>query len=228
MGGGRALDRGPRAGTPDAARTPVVRHLTSAGSVAGCPRVPRTSTCGAGLRPAASSCWCSPASRSGWARSPATGSRRRPPATPTGNPSRNRPSCRAADAASCPSTASSRSTARRSRDELGALGIGTPDDAARKLARQARAYDRARRPGAARARADHVIANADAGEDGHVPLAPARRGDPALPARGAAPQDAAACSTSSPAARTSSPRRRGWSAGCASPTSASRSTPSGA
>ena len=50
-------------------------------------------------------------------------------------------------------------------DELGALGIGTPDQAARKLARQAKAYER-RRPVLPALELIAVIANADAGEDG--------------------------------------------------------------
>ena len=51
-------------------------------------------------------------------------------------------------------------------DELGALGVGTPDQAARKLARQARPYIRARRPVLPALELIAVIANADAGEDG--------------------------------------------------------------
>jgi hypothetical protein len=50
--------------------------------------------------------------------------------------------------------------------ELGALGIGAPDDAARRLARQARAYERPRRPVLPAMELITVIANADAGEDG--------------------------------------------------------------
>ena len=51
--------------------------------------------------------------------------------------------------------------------ELGALGIGTPDAAARRLARQARAYERGRRrPVLPALELIAVIANADAGEDG--------------------------------------------------------------
>jgi hypothetical protein len=50
--------------------------------------------------------------------------------------------------------------------ELGALGIGTPDRAARRLARQARAYERPRRPVLPALELITVIANADAGEDG--------------------------------------------------------------
>jgi hypothetical protein len=50
--------------------------------------------------------------------------------------------------------------------ELGALGIGTPDKAARRLVRQARAYRRARRPVLPAMELITVIANADAGEDG--------------------------------------------------------------
>jgi hypothetical protein len=49
--------------------------------------------------------------------------------------------------------------------ELGALGIGSPDAAARRLARQARAYER-RRPVLPALELIAVIANADAGEDG--------------------------------------------------------------
>jgi len=51
-------------------------------------------------------------------------------------------------------------------DELGALGIGTPDQAARKLTRQARAYERKRRPVLPALELITVIANADAGTDG--------------------------------------------------------------
>jgi hypothetical protein len=50
--------------------------------------------------------------------------------------------------------------------ELGALGIGTPDAAARRLARQARPYGRGRRPVLPALELIAVIANADAGEDG--------------------------------------------------------------
>ena len=50
--------------------------------------------------------------------------------------------------------------------ELGALGIGTPDQAAERLARQARAYERARRPVLPAMELITVIANADAGDDG--------------------------------------------------------------
>ncbi len=51
-------------------------------------------------------------------------------------------------------------------DELGALGIGTPDQAARKLIRQARPYERPRRSVLPALELITVIANADAGEDG--------------------------------------------------------------
>jgi hypothetical protein len=50
--------------------------------------------------------------------------------------------------------------------ELGALGIGTPDRAAKRLARQARAYERKRRPVLPALELITVIANADPGEDG--------------------------------------------------------------
>jgi hypothetical protein len=50
--------------------------------------------------------------------------------------------------------------------ELGALGIGTPDAAARRLERQARPYERRRRPVLPALELIAVIANADAGEDG--------------------------------------------------------------
>jgi hypothetical protein len=51
-------------------------------------------------------------------------------------------------------------------DELGALGIGTPDSAARRLERQAKAYERRRRPVLPALELIAVIANAHAGEDG--------------------------------------------------------------
>jgi hypothetical protein len=51
-------------------------------------------------------------------------------------------------------------------EELGALGIGTPDRAARRLVRQARAYDRPRRHVLPALELITVIANADPGEDG--------------------------------------------------------------
>jgi hypothetical protein len=51
-------------------------------------------------------------------------------------------------------------------EELGALGIGTPDRAARRLTRQARPYERPRRPVLPALELIAVIANADAGEDG--------------------------------------------------------------
>ena len=50
--------------------------------------------------------------------------------------------------------------------ELGALGIGKPDAAARRLTRQARPYETARRPVLPALELIAVIANADAGEDG--------------------------------------------------------------
>jgi hypothetical protein len=50
--------------------------------------------------------------------------------------------------------------------ELGALGVGSPGEAARRLLRQARAYDRKRRPVLPAMELIAVIANADAGEDG--------------------------------------------------------------
>ena len=50
--------------------------------------------------------------------------------------------------------------------ELGALGIGTPDSAAERLERQARAYERGRRPVLPAFELITVIANADAGTDG--------------------------------------------------------------
>jgi len=51
-------------------------------------------------------------------------------------------------------------------DELGALGIGTPASAARRLERQAKAYARPGRPVLPALELIAVIANADAGEDG--------------------------------------------------------------
>jgi hypothetical protein len=50
--------------------------------------------------------------------------------------------------------------------ELGALGIGTPDGAARRLARQARPYRRNNRPELPALELIAVIANAHAGDDG--------------------------------------------------------------
>jgi len=50
-------------------------------------------------------------------------------------------------------------------DELGALGIGSPDGAARRLARQAKPYD-GKRPALPALELIAVIANADAGDDG--------------------------------------------------------------
>jgi len=50
--------------------------------------------------------------------------------------------------------------------ELGALGIGKPDGAARRLARQAKPYRRPNRPELPALELIAVIANADAGEDG--------------------------------------------------------------
>ena len=50
--------------------------------------------------------------------------------------------------------------------ELGALGIGTPDQAARRLLRQARAYERPDRPVQPALELIAAIANADPGEDG--------------------------------------------------------------
>ncbi len=50
--------------------------------------------------------------------------------------------------------------------ELGALGIGTPDQAARRLARQARGYDRPGRPVVGALELIATIANADPGDDG--------------------------------------------------------------
>ena len=51
-------------------------------------------------------------------------------------------------------------------EELGALGIGTPASAARRLERQAKAYVRPDRPVLPALELIAVIANADAGEDG--------------------------------------------------------------
>ena len=51
-------------------------------------------------------------------------------------------------------------------EELGALGIGTPDRAARRLLRQARAFDRPHRRVLPALELIAVIANADPGEDG--------------------------------------------------------------
>ncbi len=51
-------------------------------------------------------------------------------------------------------------------DELGALGIGSPASAARRLERQAKAYARPDRPVLPALELIAVIANADAGEDG--------------------------------------------------------------
>ncbi len=50
--------------------------------------------------------------------------------------------------------------------ELGALGIGTPDQAAARLERQARPYERPKRPVLPALELIAVIANADPGEDG--------------------------------------------------------------
>jgi hypothetical protein len=50
--------------------------------------------------------------------------------------------------------------------ELGALGIGTPDHAARRLARQAKPYERKSRPVLPALELITVIANADPGDDG--------------------------------------------------------------
>jgi hypothetical protein len=50
--------------------------------------------------------------------------------------------------------------------ELGALGIGTPDRAARRLVRQARAYERPGRPVLGALELIATIANADPGDDG--------------------------------------------------------------
>ena len=50
--------------------------------------------------------------------------------------------------------------------ELGALGIGTPNQAAARLRRQARAYERRRRPVLPALELITVIANADPGDDG--------------------------------------------------------------
>jgi hypothetical protein len=50
--------------------------------------------------------------------------------------------------------------------ELGALGIGSPDGAARRLARQAKPYERDTRPVLPALELITVIANADPGEDG--------------------------------------------------------------
>jgi hypothetical protein len=51
-------------------------------------------------------------------------------------------------------------------DALGALGIGSPDSAARRLTRQARSYQRKTRPVLPALELIAVIANADPGEDG--------------------------------------------------------------
>ena len=91
-------------------------------------------------------------------------------------------------------------------EELGALGIGTPDQAARRLARQARAYERPGRP---------VLSPRSSSS----PSSPTpTRATTACTARASRPRSSTAtcappgatgcccCSTSSPAARTSSTR----------------------
>ena len=62
-------------------------------------------------------------------------------------------------------------------EELGALGIGTPASAARRLERQAKAYARPDRPVLPALELIAVIANADAGQDG---LYRARQTDPVI------------------------------------------------
>ena len=76
--------------------------------------------------------------------------------------------------------------------ELGALGIGTPDGAARRLARQAQGLRAPRPTGPARARADRRDRERRPGRGRHVPRPPGGQGDPQLPACRAAREGAAA------------------------------------
>ena len=139
----------------------------------------------------------------------------------------SRPSSRSAGARSSRATASSPSTARRRAHALGALGIGSPDQAVRRLAQQAKPYARKTRPVMLALELLADVANRDPGHRRPLPHAPARVASSAAtwPRRGGPRR--CSCSTSSPGTPTSSPRRATSIAGCASPTSAWRSTPSG-
>ena len=110
--------------------------------------------------------------------------------------------------------------------ELGALGIGTPDQAAARLERAARPFAQRRRPVLPAFELLATVANRDAGTDG---LYRTRQDDRTirryLPPRAATRP--CCCSTSSLATPTSWTRRATSGAGCASPTSAWPWTPSG-
>ena len=76
--------------------------------------------------------------------------------------------------------------------ELGALGIGTPDQAGRRLERTAARLRQAHPPGAARDGADRHHRPGRSGHGRHVPRAPDPGRDPALPRGGPAHEGAAA------------------------------------
>ena len=140
---------------------------------------------------------------------------------------RRRPSCRAAGARSSRPSAIVAYYGNPADDQLGILGIGSPALAGRRLLRQAKAYDRPGRPVLPAMELITTVANADPGDDGLY-----RRQERNAVIRRylrAARADQGAAGARHPAR----PRPTSWTrssacaAGCASPTSASRSTPSG-
>ena len=110
--------------------------------------------------------------------------------------------------------------------QLGALGIGSPAQAARKLERQAKGYTRKSRPVLPAMELLAVVAAAHPGEDGRYNL---RQSDSVIRRylKAARKAKALLILDIQPGARTSSPRPSGYRSGSRSPTSASRSTPSG-
>jgi hypothetical protein len=139
---------------------------------------------------------------------------------------RSPPSCRAAGAACCPTSASSLYYGAPQDPQLGALAIGTPAHAIARLERQARPYARKTRPVLPALELLAVIAHSEAGPQGRYSL---RQRDSVIRRYLKAARKAKALLVLDiqPGARTSSPRPRGCASGCASPTSASRSTRSG-
>ena len=165
------------------------------------------------------------------ARSTAARRAPRPPRRAAAAAARRRPSCPAAGGSCCPSHRVVAYYGAPQADELGALGIGTPDRGRRGgCSRQARAYERPRRPvlpahGAASRRSPTPTP----GEDGMYRTRAARRRHPPLPARRAR-RHGMLLRARHPARPLGLLHgdRCACGAGCASPTSASRSTRSGA
>ena len=113
--------------------------------------------------------------------------------------------------------------------QLGALGIGSPAQAARSLERQAKAYARKSRPVLPAMELIAVVAAPTRARTTATEPAAVRRGDPALPGP-SAPRKAKALlilDIQPAARRLLHPTTSGSRSACASPMSDSRSTPSG-